>query len=201
MLASFREVRMTGSLGGEALAYSHPPLEIDDITDGQSPLRLRYEHDGIARTNFTFMEYGAADAGTTTEQKALHDFRLTESDAKLEAGHPRFRGDKLRRSHPEAAADPNVLVEQTLDALVLVNGSPRKLDLGTFTAPICGVLVERQVSSEVMMASGCGWSESLGITRSAHEPSYSATTFRDADPTPSRAVPALGGNLATQVVH
>ena len=115
-------------------------VEIDDVSDGQAPLRLRDEVDGIARSNFTFKEYGEVEAGTTAADKLLQDVRPTESDAELEAGHPRLRDDKLRRPHPEVVADPDVLLEQTLDGQILAEDSPGKVSLGKLSAPILIVL-------------------------------------------------------------
>jgi hypothetical protein len=84
-------------------------VEIDDIGDGQASLRLRDQIDEIAGSHFTFKEYGEVEAGTTAAQKALQDVWPTESDAELEAGHPRLRDGKLRRPYSETVPDPDVV--------------------------------------------------------------------------------------------
>ena len=115
-------------------------VEVDDVSDGQTPLCLRYQIDGIAGSNFTFKENGEVKACTTAAQKAFHDVWLTKSDAELEAGHPRLRDDKLCRPHSQTVANPDVLLEQALDGQILAEDSPGKVHLGKLSVPIHVVL-------------------------------------------------------------
>jgi hypothetical protein len=73
----------------------------------------------VARGNLSLFQDGKIESSPTAAQKTLYHLRATESDTELETRQSRLSNDKLRRSNPNAVADANGFLQQSLRRKVL----------------------------------------------------------------------------------